>query len=146
MNKVRTGTFGHSPGLAIASLSALALLLAMTPDAMAANYKCKGVDGKIEYSDRPCESTKESLNQPRSAAGVVSAPTVAPMVRLEGLFADYEPRLCEREQLATEIDMALRSGELKSPWRVVAPIRVNRLSVNLIVLAYGPLSTMKSIL
>ena len=134
MNKVRTGTFGHSPGLAIASLSAVALLLAMTPDAMAANYKCKGADGKIEYSDRPCESTKESLNQPRSAAGVVSAPTVAPMIRLEGLFADYEPRLCEREQLASEIDMALRSGELKKAEAAWKPKqeRLNTLNDNLI--------------
>ena len=36
------------------------------------------------------------------------------MARLEALFADFEPRLCERETLATEIDIAQRSGELKT--------------------------------
>ena len=35
------------------------------------------------------------------------------MTRLETLFADYEQRLCERETLATEVDIAQRSGELK---------------------------------
>ena len=93
-------------------LSALAIFLTLQPVVMAANYKCKGTDGKIEYSDRPCDNSKESLSQPRGP-GVVSTPTVASMTRLETLFADYEPRLCERETLATEVDMAQRSGELK---------------------------------
>ena len=85
----------------------------MQPSAvMAANYKCKGADGKIEYSDRPCDTNKESLSQPRDP-GVISTPAVASMTRLETLFTDFEPRLCERETLATEVDMAQRSGELK---------------------------------
>ncbi len=89
--------------------------------ATAQNYKCKGSDGKIEYSDRPCDTNKESLNQPRTPGGVVSAPTVSPIAKLESLFADYEPRLCEREKLATEVDMAQRSGALKSTEAVWTP-------------------------
>ena len=93
-------------------LLALTVFLALPPGAMAANYKCKGADGKIEYSDRPCDTNKESLSQPRDP-GVISTPAVASMTRLETLFTDFEPRLCERETLATEVDMAQRSGELK---------------------------------
>ena len=99
--------------VSVLSFSAFAFFLTMHSVAIAANYKCKGADGKIEYSDRPCDTGKESLTQPRSAGGVVSTPTIAPMARLESLFTDYEPRLCEREKLATEIDIAQRSGELK---------------------------------
>ena len=95
-------------------LFALATLLAMQTGAMAENYKCKGSDGRIEYSDRPCDTSKESLSQPRAGAGVVSTPALAPMKRLETLFADYEMRLCERERLASEIEVAQRSGELKT--------------------------------
>lgn len=106
MYNIRSGSFQ--------SLLALAILLAMQTGALAENYKCKGSDGRIEYSDRPCDTSKESLSQPRAGAGVVSTPAIAPMKRLEALFADYEMRLCERERLANEIDMAQRSGELKS--------------------------------
>ena len=91
-----------------------AAAVAVSFSATAQNYKCKGSDGKIEYSDRPCDTNKESLNQPRSPGGVVSAPPVSLIVKLESLFTDYEPRLCEREKLATEVDIAQRSGELKS--------------------------------
>ena len=90
------------------------MFLGASSTATAENYKCKGSDGKIEYSDRPCDTNKESLNQPRAPGGVVTVPGVAPLVKLEGLFTDYEPQLCEREKLATEIDLAQRSGVLKS--------------------------------
>ena len=115
-------------------LSAVTLFLAMQPNAVADNYKCKGADGKIEYSDRPCDTGKESLGQPRSAGGVVSTPTIAPMARLNALFADYEPRLCEREKLATEIDMARRSGELTESAAAWKPKQehLNALNDNLI--------------
>ena len=89
--------------------------------AHAQNYKCKGADGKIEYSDRPCDTNKESLSQPRAPGAVVSAPTVAATVKLDALFTDYEPRLCEREKLATEVDLAQRSGALKSAEAVWKP-------------------------
>lgn len=112
----------------VLSFSAFAFFLTMHSVAIAANYKCKGADGKIEYSDRPCDTGKESLTQPRSAGGVVSTPTIAPMVRLETLFKDYEPRLCEREKLATEIDIAQRSGELKKAEATWKP-RQERLSL-----------------
>ncbi|MCY7389828.1 MAG: DUF4124 domain-containing protein [Burkholderiales bacterium] len=95
-------------------------ILTLPSVSFAANYKCKGADGKIEYSDRPCDTGKESLSQPR-APGVVSTPTVASMTRLDTLFTDFEARLCEREQLATEIDIAQRSGELKKADAVWKP-------------------------
>ena len=114
--------------VSVLSFSAFAFFLTMHAVAIAANYKCKGADGKIEYSDRPCESSKESLTQPRSSGGVVSTPTIAPMVRLETLFKDYELRLCEREKLATEIDIAQRSGELKKAEATWKP-RQERLSL-----------------
>ena len=114
--------------------SAIAVLLAIQSNAMADNYKCKGTDGKIEYSDRPCDTSKESLSQPRSAGGVVSAPAIAPMVRLESMFTAYEPRLCEREKLATEVDMAQRSGQLKTAEAIWKPKqeRLNLLNDTLI--------------
>ena len=108
--------------------SFLAMLLTAPSTVTAENYKCKSTDGKIEYSDRPCDTNKESLSQPRSAGGVVSTPTIAPIVRLNALFTDYEPRLCEREKLATEIDIAQRSGELKKAETVWAP-KQERLSL-----------------
>ena len=101
-------------GSSFIGLFALAIMLAMQTGAMAENYKCKSSDGRIEYSDRPCDTSKESLSQPRAGAGVVSAPTIAPLKRLEALFADYDFRLCERERLASEIEVAQRSGELKT--------------------------------
>jgi hypothetical protein len=91
------------------------------------NYKCKGADGRIEYSDRACDTNKESLNQPKAPTGPVSVPGVSPMVKLESLFTNYEPRLCEREKLATDVAMAQRSGALKSAEAVWKP-RQERLS------------------
>ena len=87
-----------------------ALLVAGT--AAAQSYKCQGVDGKIEYSDRPCADGKQVLTDP-TKKGASFKPLVAPMERLKTLFADYEERLCEREKLATEIDVANRSGAMK---------------------------------
>ena len=106
MHKIRSGSlFGFV---------APAILLVMHTGAMAENYKCKSADGRIEYSDRPCDTSKESLSQPRAGAGVVATPAIAPLKRLEALFADYDFRLCERERLASEIEVAQRSGELKT--------------------------------
>ena len=118
----------------IVGFSVLAVLLSGLSPAMADNFKCKGADGKIEYSDRPCDTSKQSLTPQRSAGGVVSAPTIAPMVRLETLFADFEPRLCERETLATEIDIVQRSGELRTAETIWKPKqeRLNLLNDTLI--------------
>lgn len=90
----------------------LAICFALPSTLRAENFKCKGADGKIEYSDRACDTSKESLTKPKS--GAVSTPTSEPMKQLETLLADYEPRLCERERLASEIDVAQRNGELKA--------------------------------
>ena len=105
---------------AVVGFSVFVGILMQPSAAMAANYKCKGADGKIEYSDRPCDTNKESLSQNRSA-GAVSTPTISPLTRLETLFTDYEPRLCERETLATEVDAAQRSGELKKAEAIWKP-------------------------
>jgi len=91
-------------------LAILALLL--SANALAQSYKCQGADGKIEYSDRPCAPGKAILSDP-TRKGAAFKPTVAPMERLNNLFAEYEERLCEREKLATEVDMANRSGDMK---------------------------------
>ena len=96
----------------VVGISALVGILMSPSAALAANYKCKGADGKIEYSDRPCDTNKESLSQ-HQGSSAVSTPAVSPLTRLETLFTDYEPGLCEREALATEVDVAQRSGELK---------------------------------
>ncbi len=79
--------------------------------AIAQSYKCKGADGRIEYSDRPCSTDKDVLAQPKSAT-ITSKPLAVPMQQLEAAFKEYESRLCEREQLATEIDAANRAGEI----------------------------------
>jgi hypothetical protein len=86
-----------------------------------AAFKCQGADGKIEYSDKPCDTTKNTLDKPTANKGVQSRPIGNPMEQLQKLFTDYEPRLCEREALSAELDRANRAGELtKSPaaWRV----------------------------
>lgn len=81
---------------------------------IAQSYKCKGADGKIEYSDRPCAVDKDVLSKPPSASNSAAAkPANTPMLQLGTLFVDFEDRLCEREKLSMEIDKAQRSGELQ---------------------------------
>ena len=89
----------------------VATLTLLAQSAIAQSYKCKGADGRIEYSDRPCATDKDVLAQPKPA-GVTSRPLAVPMQQLEAAFKEYETRLCEREQLATEIDVANRAGEI----------------------------------
>jgi hypothetical protein len=105
----------------IAKLSfAIPVALLLSAGHAHAAFKCQGADGKIEYSDRPCDTTKNTLDKPNANKGVLSRPIGNPMEQLQKLFGDYEPRLCERELLAAELDRANRSGELtKSPaaWR-----------------------------
>jgi hypothetical protein len=87
--------------------------LLVTPAVFAANYKCQGADGKIEYSDRPCDNTKAEISPPKSATPKTSN---QPMERLQALFGEYEERLCEREKLSTEMDIAHRTNAItKAP-------------------------------
>jgi hypothetical protein len=79
-----------------------------------AAYKCQGADGKVEYSDRACETNKNTLDQPKSNTGVTTRPIGNPMEQLEKIFVDYAPRLCEREKLAVELDAANRKGDVAS--------------------------------
>ncbi len=86
-----------------------------------AAFKCQGADGKIEYSDRQCETNKNTLDKPRANSGIQSRPIVNPMEQLAKLFTDYEARLCEREKLELELDAARFSGATgKQPasWKV----------------------------
>ncbi len=99
----------------------VSVALTTTAGTAHAAFKCQGADGKIEYSDKPCDTTKNTLDKPTTNKGVQSRPIGNPMEQLQKLFSDYEPRLCERETLSSELDRANRSGELtKSPaaWRV----------------------------
>ncbi len=89
------------------------LLLFLCTSALAQSYKCQGADGKIEYSDRPCAEGKSILTDPSKKSGASFKPMVAPMERLNALFTEYHDRLCEREKLATEIDIANRNGTMK---------------------------------
>ncbi len=82
-------------------------------NALAQSYKCQGADGKIEYSDRPCAEGKAILADPSKKSGASFKPMIAPMERLNTLFTEYHDRLCEREKLATEIDIANRNGTMK---------------------------------
>ncbi len=94
-------------------LAALTLLAQSAQTVFAQSYKCKGADGRIEYSDRPCSTDKDQLLQPKSG-GITSKPLVQPMEQLQAAFKEYEARLCEREKLATEIDTANRAGEISN--------------------------------
>ncbi|MEQ1515806.1 MAG: DUF4124 domain-containing protein [Usitatibacteraceae bacterium] len=104
-------TFKMNYAIGIVTLSVLAVV-ALPTTVHAESYKCKGADGKIEYSDRACDTSKESLSKPKVDA--VSGPASVPMKQVETLVADYEPGLCERERIASELDAALRSGDLKA--------------------------------
>ncbi|MFM7293290.1 MAG: hypothetical protein ACKO1K_00525 [Burkholderiales bacterium] len=98
----------------------LCVLLLSTIGSARAAFKCQGADGKIEYSDRACDTTKTALDKPNAGKTVQPKVVANPMEQLEKLFADFEPRLCEREALAAELDRAGRSGEItKAPlaWR-----------------------------
>jgi hypothetical protein len=73
-----------------------------------ANFKCKGDNGKVEYSDRPC-------GEPYVAANTGPAKVSPTLERLTTLISSYDTRLCEREKLATEVDRASRAGEANGP-------------------------------
>ena len=87
------------------------ILLASIMPAHAA-YKCQGADGKVEYSDRPCDTSKNTLDKPRTNTGVVTRTIGNPMEQLDKIFVEYEPRLCERDKLAMELDAARRKGDI----------------------------------
>lgn len=101
----RTGpTLLLSVGIALA-------ILAPSSYAQAA-YKCKSADGKIEYSDRPCDTSKSTLNAPGGMRADAGKPKVDGIAELQKIFSEFETPLCERERIAGEIDRATRSGEL----------------------------------
>jgi len=118
----------------IKHISIFLITLTTTLSAHAA-YKCQGADGRVEYSDRPCEPTKNTLSRSKTGTPSTSNASAPPMARLEKLFVDYSPRLCEREKLTDELANARRSGEIaKSPaaWRVRQDrqIELNEVRIN----------------
>jgi len=95
-------------------------LASLSHSVSAQSYKCKGADGKIEYSDRPCTPDKDVLAKPQATSSVSSKPVTSPMQQLQTLFTDYEERLCEREKLSMELDKANRNGDTvkaKDVWK-----------------------------
>ncbi len=115
MNSSPRSTIRHTHIVFLMAASALFM-----PTAEAA-FKCQAADGKIEYSDRPCETNKNTLDKPRASTGVQSRPIGNPMDQLNKLFADYEARLCDREILGIELEAARFSGAIaKQPanWKV----------------------------
>lgn len=99
--------------LLLASVVSAVGLAFLSPAAHAA-YKCQSPEGRVEYSDRPCESSKTTLDTPQKNANVTSRPLVRPMEQLNKLLAEFEPAMCERERLAIEVDRANRAGNLRS--------------------------------
>ncbi len=96
-------------------LSFLSIVLSTlnSATAFAENHKCKGADGKIEYSDRPCVAEKSASSTSSVASG--DKPVSPSIEKLVLLFAEYEERLCERERLANETDRAARNATLHLP-------------------------------
>jgi hypothetical protein len=99
----------------ILTLSFLTIILSTlnSGNAFAENHKCKGADGKIEYSDRPCVAEKSASSTSSTASG--DKPVSPSIEKLNLLFAEYEERLCERERLANETDRAARNATLHLP-------------------------------
>jgi len=108
------------------SFLSIVFLTLNTGNAIAENHKCKGADGKIEYSDRPCIAEKSA---PFEAGGKSVNPTVE---KLGLLFAEYEERLCERERLANETDRAARSATLHLPAWAAKEARLRDLNEELV--------------
>lgn len=99
-------------------------------NAIAENHKCKGADGKIEYSDRPCAGEKSASSTSSAASG---DKTVSPSIeKLNLLFAEYEERLCERERLANETDRAARNATLHLPAWAAKEARLRDLNEDLV--------------
>jgi hypothetical protein len=96
------------------ALASVVSLAGISESAHANAFKCQAADGRVEYSDRPCETTKSTLDTPKKNGSITSRPTVKPMEQLEKLFAEFEPALCERERLSAEIDRANRTGVFKA--------------------------------
>lgn len=81
-------------------------------NAAAESHKCKGSDGKIEYSDRPCVVEKSASTATALSGDKPLSPSIE---KLNLLFAEYEERLCQRERLSNETDRAARNATLHLP-------------------------------
>ena len=102
-------------------------------NAAAENHKCKGADGKIEYSDRPCVTEKPALSASSATASAVSEKAASPAIeKLNLLFAEYEERLCQRERLANETDRAARNATLHLPGWTAKEAKLRDLNEDLV--------------
>lgn len=97
--------------------------------ALAENHKCKGADGKIEYSDRPCVAEKSAAS---TASATRDKPVSPAIEKLNILFAEYEERLCERERLSNETDRAARNATLHLPAWAAKEARLRDLNEDLV--------------
>jgi hypothetical protein len=113
-------------------LSFLSIVLSTlnSGNAIAENHKCKGADGKIEYSDRPCVA--EKLASPTSSAASGDKPVSPAIEKLTLLFAEYEERLCQRERLSNETDRAARNSTLHTAGWAVKEAKLRDLNEDLV--------------
>lgn len=113
----------------ILSFISIVLSTLNTNNAIAENHKCKGADGKIEYSDRPCVAEKSAS----LTASATNDKAVSPAIeKLNLLFAEYEERLCERERLSNETDRAARNGTLQTAGWVAKEAKLRDLNEDLV--------------
>ncbi len=113
----------------IFSFLSIALSTLNSSNAIAENHKCKGADGKIEYSDRPCAAEKSASSTASTASDKPVSPTIE---KLNLLFAEYEERLCERERLSNETDRAARNGTLQAAGWAAKEARLRDLNEDLV--------------
>ncbi len=111
------------------SFIAIIFFILNSSNAAAQSHKCKGADGKVEYSDRPC--LPEKSISPSSAINT-DKPVNPTINSLNQLFADYEDRLCQRERLASETDRAARSGTLQTPEWTLKEAKLRELNEELV--------------
>ena len=116
----------------ILTLSLLTIVLSTlnSDNAIAQNHKCKGADGKVEYSDRPCVADKSASSTSSTASG--DKPVSPSVEKLNLLLAEYEDRLCQRERLSNETDRAARSGTLHLPGWTAKEAKLRDLNEDLV--------------
>jgi hypothetical protein len=104
----------RSAQLAVATAFCAVFAGGMSKNTHAGAFKCQTPEGRVEYSDRPCETTKTTLDEPKKSGAVTSRPSVRPIDQLNKLMVEFEPALCERERLAAEVDRANRLGTYRA--------------------------------
>jgi hypothetical protein len=115
----------------VVQFSVALVFSSLTVLSAAASNKCMGADGKVEYRDQPCGNASPA-SASKEKTDAVAKPSAAPADKFSALFNDYEPRLCERERLASEVDRAARSGKSQAADFKVKEDRLRDLNEDLI--------------